>query len=429
MTVLPNGFRVFTEKRKGETASVGVFIKAGSRNETKENNGVAHFLEHMYFKGTPSRSGEQLEVEYEVSGAQLNAHTAREYTCFTSHCLQNDVSRSVDSLADILLNPLIKNEHIEAERQTILREQQDVEQNIEEVLFDRLHESAYELSSLGRTILGPKENIKSLTRDQMLKFRHENYTGPNMSLVGVGDINHQDFVNLAKKYFSLLSSTTPQVEKTQYLGSELKLWDDNIPLLYQAIGFQGPSIHSPDILTVNIIQILLGSWDMAMGAGKHISSNLCSFVADSGIARSVSAFNHAYSDTGLFGVQTVCEPDEHKTEQLNLEVMGQMTKLCYKVREDDLIRAKNVLKNQILGNYEGRLDNVCEEIGKQILFYGRRPTLSEMFARIDNISVEQVQKVAQKYIYDQDPVAVSVGSCLWAVDYSWLRSMTYYWRK
>lgn len=383
----------------------------------------------MYFKGTPTRTGEQLEAEYEVSGAQLNAHTAREYTCFTSHCLQNDVSRSVDSLSDILLNPLIKQEHIDAERQTILREQQDVETNIEEVLFDRLHESAFELSSLGRTILGSKQNIKSLTRNQMLDFRKNHYTGPNMTLVGVGDINHNDFVNLAKKYFNNLSSQTVELEKTQYLGSELKVWDDKIPLLYQAIAFQGPPIHSAEILTVNIIQILLGSWDMAMGAGKHISSNLCSFVAEEGLARSISAFNHAYSDTGLFGVQTVCDPDEEKTESLNLEVMGQMTKLSYKVREEDLIRAKNVLKNQILANYEGRLENVCEEIGKQLLFFGRRPTLSEMFARIDNITTEQVKAVAQKYIYDQDPVAVSVGNCLWAVDYNWLRSMTYYWRK
>jgi len=383
----------------------------------------------MYFKGTPSRTGEQLEVEYEVAGAQLNAHTAREYTCFQSHCLQNDVSRSVDSLADILLNSNISREHIEAERSTILREQQDVETNVEEVLFDRFHESAYQLSPLGLTILGPKENIKKLSQEQMLAFRRDFYTAPNMSLVGVGDINHEDFVSLATKYFSKLSSHKTELEPTRYIGSEVKVFDDKIPLLYQAIGFQGPSISSPDILTVNIIQNLLGSWDKAMGAGKHISSQLCSFVADNDLARSISAFNHAYSDTGVFGLQTVSEPGEDETEHLNLEMMNQMTRLCYKVREEDLIRAKNILKNQILGNYEGRLDNVCEEIGKQILFFDRRPSLHEMFKRIDSITTDQVIHVAQKYIYDQDPVAVSVGSCMWAVDYNWLRSMTYYWRK
>jgi processing peptidase subunit beta len=199
--------------------------------------------------------------------------------------------------------------------------------------------------------------------------------------------------------------------------------------LYQAIAFQGPSIHSPDILPVNIIQILLGSWDKAMGAGKHISSPLCQFIADNDLARSVTSFNHAYSDTGLFGIQTVSVGSEDKTETLNVEVMSQMTRLCYKLKEADLVRAKNILKNQILGQYEGRLDNICEEMGKQMLFYGRRPSLAEMFARIDLITTDQVQKVAQKYIYDQDPVSACVGDSFWAVDYQWLRLFTYYWRK
>jgi processing peptidase subunit beta len=317
-----------------------------------------------------------------------------------------------------------------------LREQQDVETHIEEVLFDKLHETAYQLSPLGMTILGPSNNIKKLTRKQMIDYRDAWYTAPRMVLVGVGDINHDDFVALAKKYFSAVPSTPKKselfstaIEPTKYLGSEVRVYDSNIPLLYQAIAFQGPSLSSPDILPVNIIQILLGSWDKAMGAGKHIGSPLCQFVAEHGLARSVSSFNHAYSDTGLFGVQTVSVGSEEGTESLNVEVMSHLTRLCYKVKEEDLIRAKNILKNQILSQYEGRLDNICEEMGKQMLFYGRRPSLGEMFARIDLITTEQVQAVAQKYIYDQDPVSACVGDSFWAVDYNWLRIFTYYWRK
>jgi mitochondrial-processing peptidase subunit beta len=301
ITTLNNGFRVITEQRTGETASVGVFIKAGSRNEDANNNGVAHFLEHMYFKGTPTRTAEQLEIEYEYSGAQMNAHTAREYTCFTSHCLQNDIERSVDSLADVLLHSNISKKDVEAERSTILREQEEVNTNLEEVMFDEIHQACYQQSSLGYTILGPKKNIQSLTREQMMEYRRNHYIAPKMILVGVGQVDHGMLTQLAKKYFSDLpvSSEGSLISEPKYIGTEVKIFDKNIPLLYQAIGFEGPSLHSADMLSVNIIQILLGSWDTSSGSGKHIHSDLCSMVAQNGWARSVSSFNHSYSDTGL----------------------------------------------------------------------------------------------------------------------------------
>ena len=393
------------------------------------NNGVAHFLEHMYFKGTPSRTAEELEIEYEMAGAQMNAHTAREYTCFTSHCLQNDIERSVDSLADVLLNSKISVKDIEAERKTILREQEEVNTNLEEVLFDEIHQACYQQSSLGHTILGSKKNIKNLTRDQMVEYRDTFYTAPNMILVGVGEVDHTKLTNLAKKFFSKLPSKQVTLKsEPKYIGTEVKLFDKNIPLLYQAIGFEGPSLHSADMLSVNVLQILLGSWDISTGGGKHIHSSLCTMVAENGWARSISSFNHSYSDTGLFGVQMVSDGEDVPTESLNIEVVAHMAKFCYKIEEFDLQRAKNILKNQILSQYEGRLDDVCEEIGKQILFFGRRPSVAEMFARIDTITTDQVMAVAQKYIFDQDPFICSIGKALWALDYNMLRNQTYQWK-
>jgi len=438
VTVLENGFKVVTERRQGETAAVGVFIGAGSRHETKENNGVAHFLEHMYFKGTPSRSGQQLEDEYETAGAQLNAHTAREYTCFTSHCLHNDVERSVDSISDIILNSKISPEDIQRERGTILREAEEVETQIEEVLFDKLHEGAFQLSPLGYTILGPRENIQHLTRAQMIQYRDTFYTAPRMVLVGVGDINHQDFVGIARKYFQHLPSTPKnnyddQMAEAQYVGGSVKVHDENIPFLYQAISFQGPPMHSPDILPMNIIQVLLGSWDKTAGSGKFIQSPLCHYVADLDLARSITSFSHAYSDTSLFGVQSVSdgtdEGGEGKTSMLTSRMVKEMTKFCYRVKAEDVTRAKNILKNHVVQSYEGRLDEACEDIGKQMIFYGRRPSAFEMFMRIDLITPEQVMAVAQKYILDQDPACVHIGRTFWVTDYNVIRNKTYSWKQ
>jgi len=116
------------------------------------------------------------------------------------------------------------------------------------------------------------------------------------------------------------------------------------------------------------------------------------------------------------------------SEKLNIEMVSQMTRLVYKISKDELERAKNVLKTQFISQYEGQLDNVCEEIGKQVLFYGRRPSLAEMFARVDAMTPEHVMAVAEKYILDKDPITAAVGNTVHFVDYTWLRMFTYYWR-
>jgi processing peptidase subunit beta len=433
ITTLSNGVKVVTDPRVGETASVGVFIKAGSRNENKSNNGVAHFLEHMYFKGTKKRSARALEVEFENAGALMNAHTSREYTAFTSHCLKGDVDRSVDCLADVLLNSELKEEDIENERSTILREMEEVNLSIEEALYDELHASAFQKSSLGFTILGPKENILSITRKQMLDFRDTHYIAPKMALVAVGDVDHEELVKLGETYFSNVptSPINGRIEKPDcpnYIGSDVRIQNDEIPNLHMAIAFQGPGLTSADILVISIIQLLLGSYDRTMGAGRYIPQNLANTIAENNLARLCLPFNHAYSDTGLFGVQTISTGEEEGTDALMCEIVHQMTKLCFRVFPEEVERAKNIFKTQILAQYEGNLRGVLEEAGRQILFYGRRPSAAEMFARIDAITVDDVKRVATKYIHDQDPVLAAIGQTEEMIDYNWLRSFTVAWR-
>lgn len=429
ITTLPNGFRIVSEPRIGETASVGVFIEAGSRHENRSNNGVAHFLEHMYFKGTQKRSAKDLETEFENAGAHLNAHTSREYTAFTAHCLTKDVDRSVDCLADVLLNSKLSNEAIEAERSTIIREMEDVDTKVEEVLFDNLHQTAFQGTSLGYTILGPRENILKLNRSQMDSYRNTFYTAPRMTLVGVGSVNHDELVKLGENYFSKVQSSTgsDKTPEAHFTGSDMKHFNPEIPFLHIAIGFEGPSISSPDILVLNVIQLLLGSYDKAMGAGRYVTTPYCQQIVDQDLARSVVPFNHAYSDRGLFGVQIVADGGE-TTDTLMVETVKAMTRLCYKVDDFELERAKNLLKNQMLSSYEGNLDGVLEEVGRQVLFYGRRPSVAEMYARIDSITVNDVKRVATKYIYDKDPVVASIGKVEECVEWSWLRIWTYTWK-
>jgi processing peptidase subunit beta len=181
VTKLANGFTVATESNpNNQTATVGVWIDAGSRFETAKTNGVAHFLEHMAFKGTKSRTQTQLETQIENMGGHLNAYTSREQTVYYAKALSKDVGASVEILADILQGSTLAPAAIERERSVINREAEEVDKNKEEVVFDHLHAIAYQGNSLGYTILGPKENIDSITRQDLLDYIQANYTPERM---------------------------------------------------------------------------------------------------------------------------------------------------------------------------------------------------------------------------------------------------------
>ena len=205
VTTFSSGLRVASESVQGsETATVGVWIDAGSRYETAQNNGVAHFLEHLSFKGTAKRTQQQLEVEIENMGGHLNAYTSREQTVYFAKVFKNDVGRAVEILSDILLNSRLDEAAIERERDVILREMSEVNKQQEELVLDHLHATAFQGTGLGRTILGPEENIRSLTRADLVNYIQQHYTAPRMVIAGAGAIDHKELCDLADKHFGNL---------------------------------------------------------------------------------------------------------------------------------------------------------------------------------------------------------------------------------
>merc|ERR1711936_504525 len=238
VSVLDNGMRVATEDSGVPTATVGLWIDTGSRYETAANNGVAHFLEHMAFKGTAKRSQTGLELEVENTGAHLNAYTSREQTVFYAKCLSGDLDGAVEILSDILTNSTFGQEEIERERGVILREMQEVEMNLQEVVFDHLHAVAYQGTPLGRTILGPAKNIKSISRDDLVHYIQTHYKGPRMVLAGAGGVNHEELCQLATKHFGKITDTyeaeVPLDLNCRYTGSDVRVRDDGMPFAHVA---------------------------------------------------------------------------------------------------------------------------------------------------------------------------------------------------
>ncbi|XP_058081670.1 probable mitochondrial-processing peptidase subunit beta, mitochondrial [Magnolia sinica] len=432
VTTLPNGLRVATESSlSSRTATVGVWIDAGSRFETDDTNGTAHFLEHMIFKGTEKRSVRVLEEEIENMGGHLNAYTSREQTTYYAKVLDKDVPKALDILADILQNSCFNEDQIRRERDVILREMQEVEAQTEEVIFDHLHATAFQYTPLGRTILGPAQNIKTITKEHLQNYISTHYTAPRMVITAAGAVKHEDIVEQVKKLFTKLSTdptTASELvvrEPAVFTGSEVRIIDDDVPLAQFAVAFSGASWTDPDSIALLVMQYMLGSWNKTSGGGKHMGSELAQRVGINEIAESMMAFNTNYKDTGLFGVYAVAKPD--CLDDLSYAIMYEISKLSYRVSEADVTRARNQLKSSLLLHIDGT-SPVAEDIGRQLLTYGRRLPFAELFARIDAVAASTVKRVANRFIFDRDVAIAASGPIQSLPDYNWFRRRTYWLR-
>merc|ERR1711971_394748 len=365
ISVLDNGMRVATENSGASTATVGLWIDTGSRYENANNNGVAHFLEHMVFKGTEKRSQTQLELE--------------------------------------------------------------VEMNLQEVVFDHLHAVAYQGTPLGRTILGPTQNIKSISRDDIVQYINTHYKGPRMVLAGAGGVNHEELCDLATKHFGKITykydAEVPLDLAMRYTGADVRVRDDSMPLAHVAVAVEGCGWTNPDNIPLMVANTLIGSWDRSMGGGNNLASPVAQYASEHGFCHSFQAFNTCYKDTGLWGVYFVCG----KMQQLEMMKLIQhhWMHLCTGLSDFEVDRAKNALKTNMLLQLDGTTA-ICEDIGRQMLCYGRRLPLHELEARIDAVDAALVRDVCNKYIYDKCPVVAAVGPFENCPDYTEIRSRMYW---
>ncbi|CAI8041240.1 Mitochondrial-processing peptidase subunit beta, partial [Geodia barretti] len=358
VTVLNNGLRVASEDSGGSTCTVGLWIDSGSRYETEANNGVAHYLEHMAFKGTKNRSQIQLELEVENMGAHLNAYTSREQTVYYAKSFSSDLGKAVDILADIIQNPTLGKAEIERERSVILREMEEVEQQVEEVIFDHLHSLAYQGTPLGMTILGPTANIKRINRDHLSSYIASHYTAPRIVLAAAGGVNHDELVGLAERCFSGLPTTydLPSLEPCRFSGSMMTVRDDTMPFAHLAFAVEGCGWSNPDYIPLMIAGAIIGNYDRTVGGGQNMASKLAqNIVAHSGTnpseVHSFMSFNTCYTDTGLWGVYAVLNNTSIDDFIYNLQT--EWRRLCFSVTEAEVERAKKVFKTSLFMQLDG----------------------------------------------------------------------------
>ncbi|CAG9767882.1 unnamed protein product [Ceutorhynchus assimilis] len=429
VTTLSNGIRVATEDWGSQTATVGIWIDAGSRYENSKNNGVAHFMEHMAFKGTGKRTQSQLELEIEDLGAQLNAYTSREQTVYYSKCLSKDVPKALEILSDIIQNAKLGESEIERERGVILREMQEVESNLQEVVFDHLHAIAYQGTPLANTILGPTANIRSISCNDLRSYLDNHYKASRIVVAGAGGVCHEDLVKLAEANLGQLNNNypgeVPVLNPCRFTGSEIRVRDDTLPLAHVALAVEGAGWSDPDTLTLMVASTLLGAWDRSQASAKQNATNLARVSAEEDLCHSYQSFNTCYKDTGLWGIYFVS--DGLKIADMIFNVQEEFMRLCNSVTEGEVERAKALLTANTLLQLDTSTA-VCEDVGRQLLCYGRRLPPHELTHRINCITARNVRDVMYKYLYDRCPAVAAVGPVENLPDYTQIRSSMYWIR-
>ncbi|KAF4728216.1 mitochondrial processing peptidase beta subunit, partial [Perkinsus olseni] len=396
VTTLPNGLRVATQHTFTQSATVGVWIDAGSRYETKQTNGTAHFLEHLAFKGTQRRTRIQLEREVEDIGAHLNAYTSREQTVYYAKTRRECVGQGLDILSDILQHSKLERRAIEEERGVILREMEEVNKSLEEVIYDQLHIACFREDPLGYTILGPVENIRSINRDNLVDYISTNYKADRMVVAAAGPVDHEEIVKCAaEKFGNLPKSSEPRraISKPHFVSSELLSATEALgPSSHVAVAFEGVPWTSPDCITFMLMQQILGGYNSAFQG--LIPPTLSANSSIQAVARSPSeegsatwidsftAFNTCYKDTGLFGFY-VASPEQAVNRAID-ELMCSISSLSYSITEEDLERAKKQLLTTLFIGLDDTT-GVAEDIGRQLLVYGRRISPAEFVKRLDQI--------------------------------------------
>ncbi|KAI4839565.1 mitochondrial-processing peptidase subunit beta [Plasmodium brasilianum] len=436
---LPNKLKIATVKNSCEIPTVGIWISSGSKYENKYNNGVAHFLEHMIFKGTRKRSRIQLEKEIENMGAHLNAYTAREQTGYYCKCFKEDIKWCIELLGDILTNSVFDENLIEMEKHVILREMEEVEKSKDEVIFDKLHMTAFRDHPLGYTILGPVENIKNMNRQEILNYIQKNYTSDRMVLCAVGNVEHEQIVKLAEQNFGHFKPQEKAIltknnidEKPFFCGSEIIVRDDDSgPSAHVAVAFEGVEWKSPDSITFMLMQCIIGSYkknEEGIVPGKlsanRTVNNICNKMTI-GCADYFTSFNTCYNNTGLFGFYVQC--DELAVEHALGELMFGITSLSYSITDEEVELAKIQLKTQLISIFESS-STLAEEVSRQILVYGRKIPLAEFILRLNEIDTDEVKRVAWKYLHDRDIAVAAIGALHGMPQYIDLRQKTYWLR-
>jgi predicted Zn-dependent peptidase len=395
-TTLANGMTVLTDDMPHlESASLGIWVKAGSRSETEAEHGISHMLEHMAFKGTKTRDALEIASTIENVGGDLNAATSVEHTGYFARVLKEDVALSADILSDILQNSQFEQHELDREQQVIVQEIGAARDNPDDHVFDLFQQAAYPDQAIGRTILGTVESVNSFGPDSIRAYMERNYVGDHMVLCAAGNVDHDELVDIANDRFHALKTTgAPAPEKAAYVGGEQRLVSDH-EQEHIVLGMEGRAYNSDGFYAVQILASILGG---------GMSSRLFQEVREKrGLCYSVYAFHWAFADSGIFGVAASTGEDE--VTDLMPVVLDELRKATETISDEEVIRVRNQIRAGLLMSLESPSSR-AGQLARQQILWGRTIPLQETVDRINRITADRVKQIARQ-IFDAGKVSLA----------------------
>lgn len=405
-SVLPGGLRVITDTQPTmRSATFGIWVGVGSRDETPTLNGATHYLEHLLFKGTKRRSALEISSVIDAVGGEMNAFTAKEYTCYYARVLDRDLPLAIDVVSDMLTGSLIRQEDIDAERGVVLEEIAMTEDDPGDQVHDLFATAMLGDSPLGRPVLGTVETINALTRDQVARFYRRHYDPTRLVVAAAGNIDHDTVVRQVHQAFEDAGALrdpdavpVPPRTGTRTLrgNGRVELVDRRTEQAHVVLGMPGLSRHDDR-------RWALGVLNTALGGG--MSSRLFQEVREKrGLAYSVYSYTSSFADSGLFGIYAGCQPKRvHEVLKICREELDQVVE--HGLSDEELSRAIGQFSGSTVLSLEdsGALMN---RIGKSELCWGEQMSVDTTLERIAAVTPEEVRAVARDVLGQRPSLAV-----------------------
>ena len=399
LTTLPNGLRIATRNMPGlHSTALGVWVNAGGRNERLEQNGIAHFLEHMAFKGTQKRTALQIAEAIEDVGGYINAYTSRDTTAYYVRVLQADVDLAFDVISDIVLNPIFDEREIEVERGVILQEIGQAADTPDDVIFDWLQAAAYPDQAIGRTILGPVERVSSFNKTDLSGFVAENYGPGQMIVAAAGAVDHDRIVKLAEIAFGHMSAVLqPAREGARWQGLETRRVK-KLEQAHFALALEGPGYMATDFYAAQI-------FTSAIGGG--MSSRLFQKIREErGLCYTIFAQSGFHDDTGMVTVYAGTG-GEDIADLANLTV-DEIKRAADDLTVAEVDRAKAQLRAGMLMALESPTSQ-AERMARTLAIWGRIPDPAEVAQRIAAVSMTEIRDHALALLNNAHPALALYG--------------------
>lgn len=387
--VFKNGLTLVMEKFYNiRSTAIGVFVKNGSLNESPEENGISHFLEHMVFKGTQNRSAMDIAVEMDRAGGQLNAYTTKEYTCFYTRVLDDNFDLALDILADMYFNSAFEQSEIEKERSVIDEEIDMYDDTPDDLVHENLQNAVWKGTSLGRPVLGTHETIKGFDTAVLKDYMNKNYCADNTVISIAGNIDYDKAAAAVESYFGLFERKrvlVPEKNDNIYIPSVSDCRRD-IEQQHLCVAFKGVSQHSSDSYTMTLLNTIIGG-SMSSLLFQNIREKM-------GLAYSIYSYHSVYADSGLFTVYAGL--NRENTDIVKNAILDELFGFAEKFNDEE--RVANA-KQQIINNYLMSLENtssVMSAKGRAMLIKGRVNTNEEAVRVINDISLDMLRALAAK---------------------------------